>query len=114
MELISLSFQIIVAVSVLYVWIFRFDNIVIEFKQYGYSNLLRNIVGASKISASAFLIMGIWFNEVVLYASLSMAFFMICAQASHIKVDNPIIKYVPSFIFLIMSLFISAFNYGLI
>ena len=58
--------------------------------------------------------MGIWFNEVVLYASLSMAFFMICAQMSHIKVKNPINKFAPSFIFLIMSLFIFAYNYGII
>ena len=58
--------------------------------------------------------MGIWFNEVVLYASISMAFFMICAQMSHIKVKNPIIKFAPSFIFLIMSLFIFAYNYGII
>ena len=56
MENISLAFQLIVAVSVLIVWIFRFDNIVIEFKHYGYSDLLRNFVGASKISTSAFLI----------------------------------------------------------
>jgi len=114
METVSLACQIIVAFSVLYVWVFRFDNIVIEFKQYGYSDLLRNVVGASKISISAILIMGIWFNEVVLYASISMAFFMICAQMSHIKVKNPIIKFAPSFIFLIMSLFIFAYNYGII
>ena len=52
MENISLAFQLIVAVSVLIVWIFRFDNIVIEFKHYGYSDLLRNFVGASKISSN--------------------------------------------------------------
>ena len=114
MENISLAFQLIVAVSVLIVWIFRFDNIVIEFKHYGYSDLLRNFVGASKISTSAFLILDLWYSEIALYASLSMAFFMLCAQLSRIKVKNPFIKFVPSLIFLCMSLFIASYNCGLI
>ena len=114
MENISIAFQLIVAISVLIVWVFRYDNIVVEFKHYGYSDLLRNAVGASKISISAIMIMGIWFNEVIVYASLSMAFFMLCAQASHLKVKNPIVKFIPSFVFLLMSLFVAAFNYGLL
>ena len=52
MENLSFACQIIVAASVLYIWVFRYDNIVVEFKHYGYSNLLRNFVGASKISIS--------------------------------------------------------------
>ncbi len=114
MEQISLIFQIIVAVSVLFIWIFRYDNIVIEFKHYGYSDLVRNFVGASKISISALLIMGLWYVEITVYASLAMAFFMLCAQLSHLKVKNPFIKFIPSLIFLIMSLFVASFNCGLI
>tara|TARA_B100001564_G_C20637359_1_gene670348 strand:+ start:1099 stop:1443 length:345 start_codon:yes stop_codon:yes gene_type:complete len=114
MENISLAFQLIVAISVLIVWVFRYENIVIEFKHYGYSDLLRNFVGASKISISTLLILGLWYNEITIYASLSMAFFMLCAQLSHIKVKNPFIKFVPSLIFLLMSLFTAAFNCGLI
>ena len=114
MEKISLVFQVIVAVSVLIVWIFRYDNIVIEFKHYGYSDLVRNFVGASKISISALLIMGVWYSDVTVYASLSMAFFMLCAQLSHLKVKNPFIKFIPSLIFLIMSLFVASFNCGII
>ena len=112
MENISLISQLIVAISVIFVWVFRYDNIVVEFKHYGYSDLFRNIVGASKISVSTLLIMGIWYNEITVYASLAMAFFMLCAQISHLKVKNPLIKFVPSLIFLLMSLFVAAFNYG--
>ena len=114
MDNLSFACQIIVATSVLYIWVFRDDNIVVEFKHYGYSNLVRNFVGASKISISAIMLMGIWFSEVLVYSSLSMAFFMLCAQASHLKVKNPIIKFIPSFVFLLMSLFVAAFNYGLL
>ena len=52
MENISIIAQIIVSISIIIVWIFRYDNIVLEFKQYGLSDLVRNIVGASKISLS--------------------------------------------------------------
>ena len=114
MENVSIVFQLIVSISVFIVWIFRYDNIVVEFKVYGYSDLLRNFVGVAKTSTSTLLILGLWFNEITIYASLSMAFFMLCAQLSHIKVKNPFIKFVPSLIFLIMSLFIASFNCGLI
>ena len=114
MEYISIAFQLIVSISVLIVWIFRYDNIVVEFKDYGYSDLLRNFVGVAKTSTSTLLILGLWYNEITIYASLSMAFFMLCAQLSHIKVKNPFIKFVPSLIFLIMSLFIASFNLSLI
>ena len=114
MENFAIYSQIIIATSVIYVWVFRFDNIVIEFKQYGLSDLIRNIVGASKISLSSLLIVGVFYNEIVLFSSLSMAFFMICAQIAHIKVRNPLTKYVPSFILLSLSLFVAGVNYGII
>ncbi|MDC1217045.1 MAG: DoxX family protein [Flavobacteriales bacterium] len=114
MDKILLAAQLIVAFSVLYVWIFRFENIIIEFKQYGLSDLIRNIVGASKISLSALLIAGIFYPGLILFSSLSMAFFMFCAQLAHIKVKNPWVKFIPSLIFLILSLLIAAINMGLL
>ena len=50
MENISVVFQLIVAISVLIIWIIRYDKIVVEFKHYGYSDLLRNFVGVAKTS----------------------------------------------------------------
>ena len=60
MENILVLSQIIISVSILIVWVFRYDNIVIEFEQYGLSSLLRNIVGASKISLSTILVFEIY------------------------------------------------------
>ena len=77
MESISLIFQVVVAISVYYVWIFRFHNVIAEFKQFGYSDVFRNFVGAAKMSISALLIMGLCYNDVTLYAALGMAFFMV-------------------------------------
>ena len=48
-SLINLA-QIVVALSVLFVWTLRFHNVLKEFKQFGLSDLTRNLVGATKIS----------------------------------------------------------------
>ena len=49
MSVIVVLAQIIIALSIVVVWVFRFDNIVQEFKQYGLPDLVRNMVGATKI-----------------------------------------------------------------
>ena len=74
MTTFSIVAQLIVAVSILFVWTFRFDNIVKEFKQYGLSDLVRSIVGASKIALSTLLLAGIWYPALVLIPALLLAF----------------------------------------
>lgn len=110
---LSIAAQIIIAVSIIVVWVFRFDNIVKEFKQYGISDLLRNMVGASKIAISTLLIAGIWYPSLVLIPALLMALLMLAAQVAHIRAKNPFIKYVPSFFLLILSLFVAYVHSGL-
>ena len=107
MIMLSSILQVILALSVIYVWVFRFDNIVLEFKQYGLSDLTRSFVGASKISLSTLLVAGIWFPPLVLMSSILMAFLMICAQIAHFKVKNPWRKHLPSLALLIISVIIA-------
>lgn len=114
MNTISVCAQIIIAVSVAYVWIFRYDNLVIEFKQYGIADLLRNMVGATKIALSTLLIAGIWYPALVLTPALLMVGLMGCAQLAHIKVKNPWPKFVPSAMLLVLSLFVAGVSAGLI
>ena len=114
MENIAILAQLIIAISILIVWVFRFDNIVVEFKQYDLSDLVRSMVGASKIALATLLVVGIFYEEVVFISALLMAFLMVCAQIAHIKVKNPLSKYIPSFLLLILSLFVAAIDYGLI
>ena len=114
MENVSIIAQIIVSISIIIIWVFRYDNIVLEFKQFGISDLVRNIVGASKISLSTILVLGIYYEVPLVTASLLIAFLMVCAQAYHMNVKNPLKKYVPSGLLLLLSLFIAAYNYGLI
>lgn len=105
---------IIIALSIAYVWIFRFDNIVKEFNQYGLSSLTRSAVGAAKIASSTLLVAGIWYPDLVLIPSLIIAFLMLSAQYFHFKVSNPFIKHLPSLLLLILSLFIAAVSLNLV
>jgi len=114
MEKISIISQLVVGVSVFVIWTFRRDNIDNEFKLFELSNLSKNIVGSTKISLATMLILGIWYPEIIFISSSSMAFFMLSAQYFHFKVNNPWHKYIPSLLFLILSLLIAALNKGLI
>jgi hypothetical protein len=105
---LSIVAQIIVALSIVIVWIFRFDNIEKEFNQYGLNVLTRSFVGAAKIALSTLLIAGIWFPSLVLIPALLMAFLMLSAQYFHFKVGNPLQKRLPSFFLLLLCLFIAA------
>ena len=114
MELIATIAQLIIALSIVIVWVFRWENIVNEFKEYGLSDLTRNCVGATKIALSTLLVAGIWYDKLVAVPALIMAFLMICAQLAHIKVKNPFHKYIPSLLLLVLSLFVAAVHLKLI
>ena len=106
--------QIIVALSIGYVWVFRFDNIVKEFHQYGLSDLTRSMVGSAKISLATLLAAGIWYPGLVLVPALLMSLLMIAAQYFHFKTGNPWKKHIPSLLLLILCLFIAAASLKLI
>ena len=100
-NLLSLT-QMILALSVAYVWIFRFDNVVKEFKQFGLNDITRNFVGASKIALATLLVAGIWHSSLVQIPAVLMGLFMISAQYFHFKIKNPFIKHLPSLMLLIL------------
>lgn len=99
--------QLIVAVSVIYVWIFRMHNIIKEFKQFGLSDLTRSAVGATKIALSTLLIVGVWYPSLVLIPSVIMGLIMVAAQYFHFKISNPFLKHLPSFILLVLCIIIT-------
>lgn len=113
MENLLVIAQLLVAISVVIVWVFRFDNIEKEFKQYGLSNLTRTMVGATKIALATLLVAGIWYPSLILIPALIMAFLMLSAQYFHFKVNNPWQKRMPSLILLLLCLFIAAVNLNL-
>jgi hypothetical protein len=100
--------QVLIALSIVIIWVFRFYKVEKEFKLYELSDLTRNMVGASKISLSTLLVAGIWFPDLVLVPALIMAALMVAAQYFHFKLKHPFLYHVPSLILLLLSLFIAA------
>ena len=94
--------QLSIALSVAYVWIFRFHNVLKEFTSFGLSDVVRNFVGASKTALSTLLIVGIWYNELVLVSSVLMGLSMVSAQYFHFKVKNPFQQRLPSLLLFVL------------
>ena len=105
-NLIHLS-QIVIALSVLYVWTFRFHNVLKEFEQFGLSHLTRNFVGATKTALATLLVAGIWVPQLVLIPAVLMGILMLSAQYFHFKISNPFSKHLPSLILLILCIFVA-------
>lgn len=99
--------QIALGLAVVYVWVFRYGNVVKEFKQFGLSDTTRNFVGASKIALATLIIAGVWHSDLVLIPSILMGVFMIAAQYFHFKTKNPFIKHLPSLILLSLAAIIA-------
>ena len=104
MALGMIVFQVIIFVSIWIVWVVRFENIVSEFKQFGYSPLFRNVIGAMKLSLAALILAGIWYPSLAYLGAMGMSALMVGAQITHLRVKNPLIKFVPSFALLSLSL----------
>jgi len=111
---LAIAAQLIVAASVFYIWIFRFENIVREFEHFKYPPIFRNAVGVVKLVIATLMVVGIWMPVVVLGAALGMTALMLGAQWAHFRVGNPMAKRVPSALLLALCLFVAAESSGFI
>jgi hypothetical protein len=110
MENLQLILLFAVAISVVYVWVFRYHNVLKEFEQFGLGDTTRNLVGASKIILATLLVVGVWHPSLIFIPSILMALFMLSAQYFHFKVKNPFIQKLPSLVLLIFCLALAYFN----
>lgn len=102
--------QLIIALSVAFVWIFRLDNVIIEFKRFGLSDTVRNFVGAAKTALATLLVVGIWYPELIFIPAVIMGMFMIAAQYFHFKISNPFMKHLPSLLLLSLCVFVAVMS----
>jgi hypothetical protein len=107
MEKLTIVIQLVLAISVAYVWVFRYHNVVTEFREFGLGDVTRNAVGASKIALATLLVVGVWDASFVFIPSICMGLFMIAAQYFHFKVKNPFQKHLPSLILLVFCVFLA-------
>jgi hypothetical protein len=103
--------QIYIAISIFVVWVLRYQIVDQDFKDFGYPDILKRLVGFMKTSIATLLICGIWYPSLVTLSALAMALLMLVAQISHLKVKNPPIKFAPSFVLLILNLYVAYASY---
>tara|TARA_B110000438_G_scaffold53694_1_gene53860 strand:- start:5507 stop:5860 length:354 start_codon:yes stop_codon:yes gene_type:complete len=98
-ELIFDLLRILLAVSLFFVWVVRYDNIVKEFKDdYNLPDWLRDLVGIIKLSCAGMILTNNVQLQIVSLASI--AFLMFAAVLVHIKIKNPVQKMIPAIVLL--------------
>ena len=124
MKYIKIILSLIISLTILNVWLIRFDsnsiyrggeakNMIQEFEEYGFNENIVYIVGFLKVSAALVLLLGIYYNKLIFPAALTISLFMISAIIMHFKVSDELIKFMPSSILLFSSLviiYIDKFN----
>jgi len=110
---LTISLQALVAASIFYVWVVRYGNIVDEFKQYGLSAWVRDLVGILKLTFALMLLIGIERVQFALAGGVGIAFLMACAFFIHLRVKNPLYKMLPSLTLFGVSLVTAILNYRL-
>lgn len=118
MEYVISIIKIVIAFSIINVWLFRFkktsgwrggnaDNMKQEFETYGLPEWLMFIVGGLKIILSLGLLASIYFSELEAPSAYGIAILMLGAIIMHLKISDPIKKSLPAFIFLTLSLLVA-------
>ena len=87
--------RILLAVSLFFVWVVRYDNIIKEFRDdYDLPNWLRDFVGIIKLSCAGMILTND--TQLQIVALMSIALLMCAAVATHIRVKNPAHKMLPA------------------
>ena len=114
MQILRIVLQVIVALSLLNVWLLRFrrstayrggnaQSMREEFAFYGLPGWFIYVMGTLKIGASVCLFAGIWFRGLVWPAAFLVCILMCGALAMHMKVRDPWMKSLPAVIVLALS-----------
>ena len=121
MHIVVVILQIIVAVVLLAVWLFRPNQpteyrggdartMKEEFAVYGLPGWTMYLVGALKIGAALALLIGIAVHVLVFPAALLIVVLMIGAIAMHVKIHDPLKKSIPAVVLLTLSACIAFFS----
>ncbi len=107
---LSVFIQALVAASIFFVWVVRYDNIIQEFKNYGLPDSVRDLVGILKLTFALLLLIGINRQPFAVLGGSGIALLMACAFVCHLRVKNPPIKFLPCVTLLVLSLGIVFIN----
>lgn len=111
---LSSILQVVLALGLLNVWLLRPNkatgyrggtarNLKEEFAAYGLPDSMFYIVGGLKLAAAAALLAGLWMPKLALAAAVTLIVLMAGAVAMHLKVKDPVKRYIPALAMLAMS-----------
>lgn len=117
MSILSTLFQIIIALGIFNVWLLRssratpyrgkdMPSLKSEFAAYGLPESVFYAVGVLKLSAAVALLLGIFIPALVLPGAVVIGILMLGAVLMHLKVRDPINKFLPATIMLLMACFL--------
>ena len=117
MDYISILAKVIIFISIINVWFFRFNKKTIyrggnassmkeEFAAYGLSESIMYIIGTLKILSALGLIVSIWVPILSIPSASLMAILMIGAILMHMKIKDSPKQSMPAAIFLLLSIII--------
>ena len=95
--------------SIFFVWVVRYENIIEEFKFYKLPDWVRDFVGILKLSFALMLFSSD--SIVILLGSSGIAFLMIAAVLTHLRVQNHLYKMLPSITLMSISFVILVFTF---
>lgn len=122
MDYISILAKVIIFISIINVWFFRFNKKTMyrggdassmkeEFAAYGLSESTMYFIGALKVLSALGLIVSIWAPMLTLPSAGLMAILMVGAILMHVKIKDSLKQSMPAVIFLLLSLFIISQSY---
>ena len=115
MEYLRIGLQLIVGLSLLNVWLLQnkkptrwrggnATTIIEEFEEYGLPVWMCYVVGFLKVGLALVLIAGIFFPYLIEPAAIGLAVLLLGSIIMHIKINDPLMKSFPAFLFLSMCL----------
>ena len=104
--------KILVGVSIFFVWVVRYQNIIEEFKLYHLPDWLRDLVGIFKITFAVML--QTTSAYLVLLGSGGIALLMAAALITHFRMKTPYVKRLPSVALLFICLLLFSIEYSLL
>jgi len=118
MEYVYIALKLILGISMINVWLIQKDkptkwrggdaeNIVDEFKAYGLPVYMCYLVGFLKVTLGILLIVSIWVPALAFPAAIGLALLLTGSIIMHFKINDPLYKSFPAFLFLLMCLFIA-------
>jgi len=107
MTTLAIILNLVIAITLLNVWLIRFNKETIyrggdsnsmleEFLTYGLPKWFMYVIGSMKVIIAILLILGIWISSLNLYSYIILCVLMLGAIIMHLKVKDKIIKSAPA------------------